>query len=258
MNGIVNILACARALVCYRPLAIARGLFPWLVVAAALSLLGRNPALRVVANLLCVFGFAFCISLFASTYAALAYPGYARPSSIVEELRVAGIALWKTILVMVVLAVTAKIVFGIDVWTRTHGISLVILILCQTFFVAESHVKESMSLRRLAGAFASMPLTMLTIMAMAVVWAIGIEFVLDEINQAHTVTADDTVPAAVQRGSTIVYVMVAATLTYIRICGAVALFVALHAFWRHHVPPQTWLGQPPANQPLLAQPTDHA
>ena len=72
MNGIVNILACARALVCYRPLAIARGLFPWLVVAAALSLLGRNPALRVVANLLCVFGFAFCISLFASIYAALA------------------------------------------------------------------------------------------------------------------------------------------------------------------------------------------
>ena len=252
MNGVVTILACAWALLCSRPLAIARGLFPWLLVAAALSLLGRNPDLRVVANLLAVFAFAFCISLFASTYAGMAYPDHAKPASIMEELTVTGIALWKTILVIAALALGAKVVLGIDLWNKTHEISLVILILCLTFFVTESHVKESISLRRLATAFATIPLTMMTILGVAMVWALGIEIMLDELNWAHmAAAADETVPAAIQKGSTVFYVVVAAALTYLRICGAVALFVALHRFWRHHAP-QVQPGQHSGDQVLLA------
>ena len=256
MNGIMTILACAGALLRYRPLAIARGLFPWLVVAAMLSLLGRNPELRVVANLLAVFSFAFCISLFASTYAGIAYPDYAKPSGVLEELRIAVIALWKPIMVIVVLAVGVRLVLGIDVWHETHGISLVALILCLTFFVTESHVQESMSLRRLAGAFATMPLTMGTIVAAAMIWAIGIEIVLDQLNQAQrAMLADETVPAVVHRASAVLYVFIAAALTYVRICGVVALFVALHAFWRHRNPPQAPAQQSP---PVLARATDQA
>jgi len=251
MTSVVTILACAWGLLCHRPLAIARGLFPWLLVAAALALLGRNPELRVVANLVTVFGFAFCISLFASTYAGIAYPDHARPKNIVDELKVAGIALWKTILVIVVLAVSAKAVLGIDLWSRTHEISLVVLILCLSFFVAESHLKETISLRRLAAAFAAMPLTMVTILGLALVWALGIELALDELNWAHKATlADPDVPAAVHKASTMFYVVAAAALTYLRIGGAVALFVALHAFWRQQkIPPHAWLGQR-SDQPL--------
>ena len=257
MNGVATILACAWGLLRHRPLAIAYGLFPWLLVAAALSLLGRNPELRVVANLLAVFGFAFCISVFASTYAGMAYPDPARPASIAEELKVTGVALWKTILVIVALAVSAKAVLGIDLWSRTHEISLVVLILCLSFLVAESHVKESISLRRLAAAFATMPLTMATILGLAIVWALGIELALDELNWAHMATAANaTMPAAIQKGSTVLYVAAAAALTYLRICGAVALFVALHAFWRRHRP-QAGLGHP-GDRPLAAPVSDHA
>jgi hypothetical protein len=253
MNGIATILACAWALLRHRPLAIARGLFPWLVVAAMLSLLGRDPHLRVIANLLAVFSFAFCISLFASTYAAMAYPDHARPSGVLEELTIATVALWKTIMVLVVLAVSARLVLGIDVWHQTHGISLVVLILCLTFFVTESHVKESISLRRLAGAFLAMPFTMGTIVMVAMVWAIGIEVMLNELNQAqHTALADETVPGAVQKVSAVAYVFFAAGLTYVRICGVVALFVALHAFGRNRAPAPAR----PQPQPVLARATD--
>jgi len=245
MSNLVTILACAWRLLCHRPLANARGLFPWLLVAAALALLGRSPELRVVTNLVTVFGFAFCISLFASTYAAMAHPDHARPKNIVEELKVAGIALWKTILVIVVLSVSAKAVLGVDLWSRTHEISLVVLILCLSFFVAESHVKENISLRRLAAAFATMPLTMVTILGFAMVWAAGIELALDELNWAHAATlADPDVPVAVQKASTMLYVVAAAALTYLRVGGAVAMFVALHAFWRQQkIPPHAWLGR---------------
>src|SRR5262245_63199859 len=119
MNGIATILACAWALLRHRPLAIARGLFPWLVVAAMLSLLGRDPHLRVVANLLAVFSFAFCSSLFASTYAAMAYPYHARPSRVLEELTIATVALWTTIMVMVVLPMGATVALVMDVWHQT-------------------------------------------------------------------------------------------------------------------------------------------
>lgn len=257
MHGITTILACAWALLRHRPLAIARGLFPWLVVAAMLSLLGRDPNLRVVANLLAVFSFAFCISLFASTYAAIAYPDHARPSGVLEELTIATVALWKTIMVLVVLAVSARLVLGVDVWHQTHGISLVVLILCLTFFVTESHVGESISLRRLVGAFASMPFTMGTIVVAAMVWAIGIEVVLNELNEAqHLTLADETVPAAVQRASAVAYVFSAAALTYVRIGGVVALFVAMHAFWRNRAPaPASPAPQP---QPVLTAAADQA
>jgi hypothetical protein len=237
ISSVIAILACAWALLRYRPLRIARGLFPWLLLTSTLSLVGAPPALQLGCKLLAFFGVAFCISLVASTYASLVYPAYARPTNLTEELKVAAVALWKTVLVAIAFALSAQFLraaLGVNWWDAKYWISAEVMTLCLTFFVVESHLKQGMSAWRLAGALRSMPSIVVMIIAAALAWTLAVNLLQDQVRPLSEMTAvDETIPEALRAGAVAFYI---AAFAYLRIWGAVLLFVALYAFWHYQGP----------------------
>jgi hypothetical protein len=252
MTNVMTILACAWALLRYRPLQIARGLLPWLFLTSILWLGGATLGFRGLANILLFLGIAFCMALFASTYAAMAYPAHARPASIIEELKVAGVALVKTLAVAIVLALLTgliKTAVGADPWDLALAFSMAAITLCLTFFVVNNHVGEGMAFQRLVAIVAAMPLTTLAIVVAAMAWNFGIDLVQDQIRPwRKDIMADELMPFWLKMALVGLYMTV---FSYLRMAGTAALFVALHAFWSNrHQPPS---GVRPPERTLLVR-----
>ena len=252
MNDVMTILGCAWTLLRYRPLQFARGLLPWLFLTSTAWLAVASLGQKGLANLITFLGLAFCMVLFASTYAGMAYPAHAKPSSMRDEIKIAGMALFKTFAIGIVLALATgliKAAVGFDLWDASLGFSTVVLMLCLTFFVTDSHVGEGMSIKRLARMVAAMPLTTLAVVAAAMMWNFGVDLVQDQVRPLRkAVMVDEEMPIELRMALVALYM---AVFTYLRISATAALFVALHAFWSHRHPPPS-RAQPP-ERTLLAR-----
>lgn len=238
MNDIRTILLCAWTLVRYRPLAMARSVLPWLFLTSTVWLGGATLGFRGLANVLIFLGIAFCMALFASTYAAMAYPAHAGPATMIEELKVAGLALVKTFAVTIVLALLAALIkpaIGADITNLRVAFSMAVATLCLTFFVVNNYVGEGMSFRRLIAIVTAMPLTTFAIVMAAMAWNLGLDFVQDQARPWRIdVMADELMPFEFKMVVVGIYM---AVFSYVRMAGTAALFVALHVLWFHRQQP---------------------
>jgi hypothetical protein len=191
------------------------------------------------------------MALFASTYAGMAYPAHPKPASMRAEVKVAAMALLKTFAIGIVLALVAgliKAAIGFDLWDASLGFSTVVLMLCLTFFVTDSHVGEGMSIKRLVGMVTTLPLTTLGVVAAAMMWNFGVDLVQDQVRPLRkAVMVDEEMPIELRMALVALYM---AIFTYLRISATAALFVALHAFWSYRRQPPSGV-QPPARNLLV-------
>ena len=168
------------------------------------------------------------------------------------EVKIAAMALLRTFAIAIVLALATgliKAAVGFDLWNASLGLSTVVLMLCLTFFVTDNHVGEDMSIKRLAGMVAAMPLTTLAVVVAAMMWNFGVDLVQDQVRPLRkAVMMDDEMPIELRMALVALYM---AVFTYLRISATAALFVALHAFWSYRRQPPSSM-QPPAST-LLAR-----